>query len=319
MSDPIPKYQNESEKELHFNIVKIETAEQLTDLIAQLSEVDLIFRGVHDSTYKVFSSYHRYLHLNKGDKSYVEDEGSLLTSKVISAQIEKIVCSRSFRKTFMRIADDYAEKSGGKYRLDTGHFRYLFHSLSKMQHYNEHTFLVDFTYDIYVGLLFATLDHHNSPYVSLIAYPIHNVLPVNLEDTSEDIEHYAERENVKHHLENSGLLKKKLYDVGLQQLYHPIVLFIGAEEKYLRNNRQKLQQGCFIIYTPTNSTGIMNEGLESLIADPKTNPTNPSGVKLTSYEISASLIPDIKRILKMHKVTPYSIGLSNCCASYFRG
>lgn len=310
MSSPIPKYIDSTDKEQYFTIKKIETLKELQSLIDELQGQELIYRGMHDSMYKIFSSYHRYLHSKKGNESYVDGEVSLMKSKIIGEQIDKIVTSCSFRKNYLQIADDYAKANNGRYRLDTGHFRYYFHSLSKMQHYNAHTYLVDFTYALYVGLLFAVLNHRKASYVSLITFPKNLLTPLDLSDSPADVETYTERSFLVRDIKDPGLLKSKLYDVGLHLLLSPRILLVKAEEKYVRNKRQRNQHGCFLLYDPISSKGIIDDGLESRISDSYYNPRNTSSQKFTSYEISSALIPDIKKILKAKKITPFRLGFN---------
>lgn len=133
--------------------------------------------------------------------------------------------------------------------------------------------MVDFTHNIFVGLSFAILYLAGAPFVSLITFPNAFVPPLNLNDIPADVETYTERGLLVRQLNDSGLLKGKLYRVGLNILLRPIILSIDAEEKYFRNRRKKSQHGCFVLYDPIGAHGIMNDGLESLIYSTYCNPS----------------------------------------------
>jgi len=301
--EPTPVYTNKVEKVEYFDIVHIASMKELNDKLESIRKEEYFYRGVNNSLYKIFSSYHRYLF----ETEYpLVDERSLGDSKILNSQFEEQIFNETFRSTLEELKskqeneDDYLVV-GNLYQ------KYLFLAMSKLQHYAKRSFLIDFTIDPLVALFFAVYKHQDAEQVSVMYFPKSDINYISFDHKhNSEIELLVESNKVFEDLNNERILKAQFFKVARHFLYSPIVLSIEFGEISIGNFRQEKQMGCFICYNPH----LFNSPLENRIVSGFENPANRvSKTKITSVDIDKKLIPEIKYLLFEKGYTEKSLGL----------
>lgn len=144
----IPKYESFEDKEKHFDVYKsekvkctIDTKSELDTFYEKIIEQkndDWIFRGVNEASYKQYSSFQKSLLEGR----IVEEKKN--TPKTISLFVEKEINSLKSNKS---LSDYYKAMN-----IPVTDFLYI----SLLQHYGALTPFIDYTYNPYVALYFAT-------------------------------------------------------------------------------------------------------------------------------------------------------------------
>lgn len=305
-SESLPKYKSSKEKSDFFDMKLIDSVEQLQKEIEALDKGKYYFRGVSNWSYKMYSSYHRYLFTQEYE--YIK-ERSLAESEVLNSQFDKIVKDKVFIETSKRIADHYNDDNEG-YRIDNAFDRHLFLSMSKLQHYDQLSFLLDFSYNPLVSLYFACTNNNGTERASLIYFPKEKINYVDLEKKDEHLMFYGDKEKFHKDLENAEYLKNTFHRIGRWYLTTPIVLAIDFENEFIFNERQQKQEGCFITYRPNGLGGPRVKPLEELLAIGFTNPANrEQNTKPTSLEINPDIFKDVNKMIKEKGITKSNLGL----------
>lgn len=302
----LPFYSSIQEKEEYFSIKQINTLVELINEIESLNEEGHIYRGVNDSSYKMLSSYHRLLHTGEYK---CEDERSIGDSQFLEEQYKNLSNNSSFIEDAMEIADSYNITDEGEYRIDGALNRYLFTCSSTLQHYENISFLLDFTSDPYVGLFFSTYQHSEADFISLIYFPVSLIEHLNLESEDDFIEVYSSRDEFHKYLTDSDYVIRRLKNLATHFLTDSRPLVLESYNRYILNDRQEKQKGCFVLYKPNTLCGPSESALEEVIISKFDNPKNKGRVKPTSIEIPRNLIPEINSFLRSIQISKKSLGL----------
>src|SRR6056297_271779 len=243
----------------------------------------------------MLSSYHRHLHT---EEYKCEDERSLGDSQFLEEQYKKLSNNSSFIEAAMEIADSYNKTEEGQYRIDGALDRFLLTCSSTLQHFENISFLLDFTSDPYVGLFFSTYQHSKADYISLIYFPVSLIEQINLKSEDEFIKVFSSRDKFHKYLTDPDYVIGRLKTLSNHFLVDYRPFLIKSDKKYIVNERQRKQKGCFIGYDPNYLCAPDVVTLEERLKRKFYNKINIDEVKPTSIEIPRSLIPKINSYLR---------------------
>ena len=248
-SQPLPFYLSSSEKEEHFRLKQINTFTELIEEIESLNEEEHIYRGVNDASYKMLSSYHRHLHT---EEYKCEDERSLGDSQFLEEQYKKLSNNSSFIEAAMEIADSYNKTEEGQYRIDGALDRFLLTCSSTLQHYENISFLLDFTSDPYVGLFFSTYQHSEADFISLIYFPVSLIEKLNLENEDDFIKVYSSKDEFYKYLMDPDYVIDRLKNLSDHLLTDSRPLFLESSNRYIFNDRKKNKKAVLFYINQTH-------------------------------------------------------------------
>lgn len=250
----IPKYQDSREKEENFDIIWIDSFQ---DLLTEFKKTDTsdnsyIFRGIHGSEYKLFSSLHRLkIERNKNKNSDFEE-------KVLVQQIKTIIKNPFFKKLYKRILEgdekpfDLAQHEG--YLIDQTLINFFQFIISNLQHYEGYTPFVDFTKNIDVALFFAFRNLNKTSFNNILS-TYSSIYVLNSKFISKYRHICFEDEVVSDFdtifecfFKNNTTFSEKVKDLFLPR---ESLLFLDYS-KYLFNLNILAQEGCFLNYYISN-------------------------------------------------------------------
>lgn len=137
MTKRLPEYSSFKEKEQHFKISYIDTIDQFKDFYTTHLESKGIYRGINNSSYKIFNSLQRQI---------IEKDLNLNIKDYISATRNEEILNKYFN-TFKIIPSKLS-------------------IWSYLQHYGAPTPLIDFTYNIRKAIYFAIEKFDQSNFIS---------------------------------------------------------------------------------------------------------------------------------------------------------
>jgi len=301
----LPEYTSFEEKKESFDVRIVDNINQLNTHIEFYSDKDYLFRGVNSWKYKMLSSYHRYLHLTKYPWF---DERSIEDSKLLNAQIDTLFESNDFKEHCQFVAEMYIEDKE-RILLNNVIERNFFLTMSKLQHYENKSFLIDFTEDPFVALWFAIYDNkEEDERISLIAFPKNRIRYLSLDPEQDKYKAFGSKERLLKNISNPEYMKIQLGVIEKMLWFSAPVVHINYEDNFIKNARQEAQKGSFIAYSPPMKSGnYSDEGLENLLINGHCNPVNHDRTKPISLEISNSKIPEIEDILKQKGINKESL------------
>ena len=277
---------------------KVDDFELLLKILGTYQDDKFIYRGLPDASYKIYSSFHRYLlgknilpeyKLSEVDKLFKKQFKKLYEKEyIIESYVNILKSTGEFISSSSSSSSEVKKENFSKNYLLLG---YVFYIFSILQHYGSKSPLVDFTTDIDIALYFCINKRKQLCYKNLEKYMSLNIIDSKTIDiknlNDEDVYSMVEIDDFIKYIKDVNSIYKtdNLFNELFNNEFHFKPIYLLERDRFTFNMNIIAQKGCFVYHSLFKAMSL------------EENYKQDKNKKIISLNIDKKLIPKIEDYL----------------------